>query len=82
MGRMAIRKCGGFILAYLVTGFSGVCTLHFSDCQSTLTARPYKTFKQESIKKEGAAPQRSQRQTAANGTAPRYKDRRRVTPVL
>jgi len=23
-----IRKCGGLILAYLVTGFSGVCRAH------------------------------------------------------
>jgi hypothetical protein len=34
-------------------------------CHSTLTARPYKTFKQESIKKEGAAPKQSQRHDSA-----------------
>ncbi len=51
-----IRKCGGFILAYLVTGFSGIFHAHFAVPVMSLTPRPYKTFKQESIKKEGAAP--------------------------
>jgi len=60
-----IRKCGGLILAYLVTGFSGVCRVHFALFVISLTARPYKTFKQESRKKEGAAPKQRQRQNSA-----------------
>jgi len=57
MGRMADCECGGFILAYLVTGSSGICMPHFGNCPFQ-TIATYEMFKNKSIKK-GAAPKQS-----------------------
>jgi hypothetical protein len=56
MGRMADCECGGFILAYLVTGSSGICMPHFGSDVMSLTMPSYETFKNKSIKKERVRP--------------------------
>jgi hypothetical protein len=61
MGRMANCECGGFTLAYLVTGSSGVCRAHFtlSLVVDSATLRNVQTRVNQ--KKEGAAPKQGQR---------------------
>jgi hypothetical protein len=60
-----IRKCGGFILAYLVTGFSGVCRAHSAPVSSR-QAQPTKCSKISQSKKKGCGSEaRSGKKTSA-----------------
>ena len=74
-----IRKCGGFILAYLVTGFSGVCRAHFA--LSFQTSATYEMFKNKSIKKRGCGPEArsGKRQRNKMGPHPRSNSGGKIT---
>jgi len=71
MGRMADCECGGFILAYLVTGSSGVCRAHFTLSLVVDNATLQNVQTRVNQKKRVRPRNKVNDMTAQNGTAPK-----------